>query len=71
MVSTDSSAIKKQKKQKKGDDEDYDEQDGGDIFGDIKTLPKARYADRKPGSFAMCAECNKKVRILEGNELQY
>ena len=27
-----------------------------------KVVPKGRYADRKPGSFAMCAECNKKVR---------
>lgn len=61
-LSVDSSATKKQKqKKKKADDEDYDEPDG-DIFSDIKMVPKARYADRKPGSFAMCAECNKKVR---------
>lgn len=38
-----------------------DTDDENDAMDALKKLPKARYADRKPGSFAMCAECNKKV----------
>lgn len=48
---------KKQKKKDKDDEEDEDYQ------MEIMPAVKARYADRKPGSFAMCAECNKKVSL--------
>ena len=49
----------KTKKQKKNEDEDDDSYGETDL--QILPSPKARYADRKPGSFSMCAECNKKV----------
>ena len=49
---------KKQKKAKKGSDDEYSDEE---IQMKVVGAPKARYADRKPGSFAMCAECNKKV----------
>ena len=47
------------KKKRKKADSDSDEDD----LAPLKGPPKGRYADRKPGSFAMCAECNKKVCI--------
>lgn len=61
---TTSTTVKKvtKKKKKKDDDDDYDEEEAG--FFDTPPAKKARYADRKPGSFAMCAECNKKVSRL-------
>lgn len=48
----------KKKKAKKGSDDEYSDEE---IQMKVVGAPKARYADRKPGSFAMCAECNKKV----------
>lgn len=50
---------KKKKAKKGGSDDEYS--DNGEIQMKVVGAPKARYADRKPGSFAMCAECNKKV----------
>lgn len=58
-VTTSTTVKKVTKKKKKKDDDDYDENEAG--FFDTPPAKKARYADRKPGSFAMCAECSKKV----------
>lgn len=55
-VSVKKATGKKKKKKDEDDDDDYKEG-----FFDTPPAKKARYADRKPGSFAMCAECNKKV----------
>lgn len=62
ITASTSVSVKKvvKKKKKKGDDED-DYEDNKDDFFEVPPAKKARYADRKPGSFAMCAECNKKV----------
>ena len=51
---------KRKKKGKRDEDNDID----GEAELQMLPAPKARYADRKPGSFAMCAECNKKVESL-------
>lgn len=59
-----SSVSKKNKKKKKGDDDDEDYNDQQDDIFNPVAPKKARYADRKPGSFAMCAECNKKVGLI-------
>lgn len=54
------SVEKSKKKAKKGSDDEYSDDE---IQTKVIGAPKARYADRKPGSFAMCAECNKKVSL--------
>lgn len=61
-TSTSISVKKVTKKKKKKDDEEEEEEYKEDFF-EVPAAKKARYADRKPGSFAMCAECNKKVRM--------
>lgn len=53
--------VNKKKKKKDEDEDDYEE--NKDDFFEVPPAKKARYGDRKPGSFAMCAECNKKVRV--------
>lgn len=52
----------KKKKKGEGDEDDDDDYDDGEFELQVTGTPKSRYGDRKPGSFAMCAECNKKVR---------
>ncbi|KAK9893450.1 RNI-like protein [Cystobasidium minutum MCA 4210] len=59
-VTTSTTVKKVTKKKKKKDDDDEDYEEG---FFDTPPAKKARYADRKPGSFAMCAECNKKFTV--------
>jgi DNA-directed RNA polymerase subunit M/transcription elongation factor TFIIS len=61
-VTTTTTTKQKITKKKKKKDEDDEEEYKEDFFA-APAAKKARYADRKPGSFAMCAECNKKVRV--------
>lgn len=52
------------KKAKKDAGLDSEDSDDGDFRMEVVEPVKSRYGERKVGSFAMCAECSKKVRHI-------